>query len=329
MINLHLLRWRFFILLCLSSIYRQTNYDADVYINADRIIPRMGLEEVTPLYSVSMFVNDICNYRCLYCYRHIGKGEMSEELCFKILAHLRKNDFSKISFAGGEPTLVRWNIYEAIKYAKELGFVTELITNGTNGIDKEYIGYLDVISFDVDTLNPDVCSKLGKRRNHVENVANILEQLYDAHIKVKINTVVTRYNLDDVVNIAYWIKKQPKVYRWKVFQFLPSEGFAKVNEDALKISKMEFDEVIGKISALLEDWKGQLLYEDNNYMANGYASIDPTGYFYSAVCKDGKYETIQTGRVLDTSIDEFLNNKYLNKEVFLMRSETNHRTLES
>jgi len=32
---------------------------------------------------------------------------------------------------------------------------------------------------------------------------------------------------------------------------------------------------------------------------------------------------------LDTSIDEFLNNKYLNKEVFLMRSETNHRTLES
>jgi len=265
----------------------------------------------------------------VYCYRHIGKGEMPEELCFEILEHLRKNDFSKISFAGGEPTLVSWNVYEAIKYAKEFGFVTEFITNGTNGINKEYIDYLDVVSFDIDTLNPDLCLKLGKRRDHVEKIANILNQLDNTHVRVKINTVVTRYNLDDVANIAYWIKQQPKVYRWKVFQFLPSEGFAKVNEDALKISTEQFQKVTKKVHTILKDWNGQLVCEDNDYMANGYASIDPMGYFYNAVYVNGKYETVQTGRVLDTTIDEFLNNKYLNKEVFLKRSAMNCSTLKA
>lgn len=62
--------------------------------------------------SVSMFITAQCNYHCLYCYRHLDKGDTTLERATQVLRYLHKNfakggeNKLKISFAGGEPTLV-------------------------------------------------------------------------------------------------------------------------------------------------------------------------------------------------------------------------------
>ncbi|WGS65204.1 radical SAM protein [Marinitoga aeolica] len=277
------------------------------------------------MYSASIFLNDLCNYKCIYCYRHIGKGEIEKSKVFNILDHLRKMNFSKISFAGGEPTLVSWNVFEAIEYAKKLDFTTELITNGTNKINFDY---LDILTIDIDSLKENMNEKLGKSKKHFIRSEKIIDEALEKEVKVKINTVVSKINIEDIEEIAYWIKTK-NIYRWKVFQYLPSIGIAKMNKNKLEISKKEFHEKIKRIKEIIKDWNGQFIYEDNDYMSGGYASIDPKGHFYVSVKKDGEYKTIDIGDVLDYDIEKFLSNKYINKEVFLKRSKINYMYFNS
>lgn len=274
------------------------------------------------MYSASIFVNDLCNYNCVYCYRHIGKGEIEKEKLFKILSHLKKMGFSKVSFAGGEPTLVSWNIFEAIRYAKDLGFVTELITNGTRNVEFEC---LDILSVDIDSLNDDLNFKLGKRRNHFRRAEELIDEALARGKFVKVNSVLTRWNYDDIEEVARWISGK-NIYRWKLFQYLPSIGKAKANKGLLEISKEEFERKVEIVKQILSEWKGQFIYEDNDYMSGGYASIDPNGKFYVSKKVEDEYETIILGDVLEFDIENFLNNPNMKKEIFLRRSKLNYET---
>jgi len=279
--------------------------------------------------SVSIFVTSRCNYQCAFCYRHIDKGDMTFERAIQVLGHLKSLSLVegvnlKISFAGGEPTLVPW-ISNAIAYAKKLGFKTELITNGTNQISEELLKFLDVIAIDIDSLREETNLKLGKSRIHVLTAENLIQRAAKLNLKVKINTVVTKLNILDIVEVANWIRGRKNIYRWKIFQFLPSYGLAKVNESVLKISKEEFKMLGEKISEMMKDWEGQLVIEDNEYMSSAYFSIDQTGSFYVARLIDNKYETITLGRVEDFTFKKLLESGVISKELVEQRIQLNKK----
>lgn len=165
--------------------------------------------------------------------------------------------------------------------------------------------------------------KLGKTKKHFKNAEKIINEAIKNGVKVKINTVLTRLNMDDIEEIAYWIKIK-NIYRWKIFQYLPSIGIAKINKSKLEISKDDFYEKIKIVKNILKDWNGQLIYEDNDYMSGGYASIDPKGHFYVSVKNGNDIKTIDIGDVLDYDIEKFLSNKYINRNLFLKRSKMNY-----
>lgn len=77
-----------------------------------------------------------CNFRCPYCHNPdlvIPKKieyKKSEEIINFL--NSRKNKLSGIVICGGEPTIHSNNLYEWIKYIKNLGFKIKLDTNGTN-----------------------------------------------------------------------------------------------------------------------------------------------------------------------------------------------------
>lgn len=101
--------------------------------------------------------------------------------------------------------------------------------------------FLDVIAIDIDSLREETNLKLGKSRIHVLTAENLIQRAAKLNLKVKINTVVTKLNILDIVEVVNWIIRGRKnIYRWKTFQFLPSYGLAKINESVLKISKEEF-----------------------------------------------------------------------------------------
>lgn len=280
-----------------------------------------------------MFITGRCNYNCLYCYRHLDKKDMSFERAKEVIDHLCSSflptgEKIKISFAGGEPTLVNW-VFDAIRYAKEKGAKVELITNGTTKIKEKEFEILDVISFDIDTLNKDKNLLLGKYTNHVEKIEEKMKLAEKYGVRVKINTVVTKINKDDLEELAYWVKRNQIVYRWKIFQFLPSYGIAKKNRDILQITKTEFFNAVKKVSEIMKDSNQQLFIEDNEYMSSAYISIDQLGNLYVSVSNVDGFDTMTIGKVEDFDFDKFINHSNISSELLMERIELNKKVFKS
>lgn len=141
-----------------------------------------------------------CNMRCKFCYATFEDmhviSQLSKEDSFTILKKLKDAGLEKITFAGGEPLLYKYLI-EVIEYSKEIGLVTSIITNGSLLTDKlleKLQDKLDWIGLSIDSLNDETNVKIGrtykKKTNYLELVSKI--KLYG--FKLKINTVVNRYN---------------------------------------------------------------------------------------------------------------------------------------
>jgi radical S-adenosyl methionine domain-containing protein 2 len=234
-------------------------------------------------------------------------------------------EFNKLSFAGGEPLVLPW-IFKAIRFAKEQGLITELITNGsllTRQMLQEHSEDLNVLTIDVDSLDTSMSNALGKNDGHLARTKWLFDEAYANQIQCKVNTVVTELNKNDLTKVCDWIKSQPGVYRWKIFQFLPSVGYAKLNCSKLRILNEEFDDLGNKVKEKMCDWNGQLQIENNRFMSNGYASIDQLGNFYTACKTAVGYETKILGKVLDMDVNDLLRSPYINNELFIERSNNN------
>ena len=86
-----------------------------------------------------------CNFSCKHCgsraEKHAYQGELTTEEIKKVFREVAHDfDAKKITIAvtGGEP-LLRKDLFEVMKYAKELGFSWGMVTNGFL-IDENIIG---------------------------------------------------------------------------------------------------------------------------------------------------------------------------------------------
>jgi radical S-adenosyl methionine domain-containing protein 2 len=232
--------------------------------------------------AINWHMTERCNYNCRFCFSRYGNAK---ELCNNLgkskymILKLWKYNFKKITFTGGEPLLCK-NLGELIKYANHLGMATSIVTNGyyiTEKVGKEFLKkysqYIDWIGISLDSGREDIELQLGRGYgDHVERVRNavkLIRQKYP-HIKIKINTTVTKLNWqEDMHDIINYLSPD----RWKVFQVKIIEG---VNDHAsdLKITKEEFYSFINRHKDLNPIW------EDNDLMTNSYLMIDPFGRFY-------------------------------------------------
>src|SRR5210317_815031 len=75
-----------------------------------------------------------CNLRCVHCYSHSHdkdySGELSTEEGLALVNDLADFGVPVILFSGGEP-LMRPDIYELIKHARDKGLRAVISTNGT------------------------------------------------------------------------------------------------------------------------------------------------------------------------------------------------------
>ncbi len=121
--------------------------------------------------AVNWHMLDACNYRCKFCF---AKFNNLKGICHDIqksrtvLLKLKEGGVKKINFTGGEPLLCP-TLGELIKYAKELGMATSIVTNGYyltenpgKELLKEYGEYIDWIGMSLDSGNPEVELALGR-----------------------------------------------------------------------------------------------------------------------------------------------------------------------
>jgi len=241
-----------------------------------------GMKRIT----VNWHLEKDCNYKCKFCYAHFShiNTNLDIDQGFSLIDEIKKNDIYKINFAGGEPLLNK-NVGEFIKYSKQLGLKTSIITNGSRITKKWLTKYgrnLDQIGISCDSLDNRTNTKIGRGfGNHVEITERLLSRINlmnendGLNIQTKLNTVVLRNNHIEDWN-DFIIRNNVK--RWKVFKILKIVGENDHVYDELSINDKQFYNFIDR-HRLLND-KGILVKEDNEDMSNSYIMITPDGKFY-------------------------------------------------
>ncbi len=194
-------------------------------------------------------ITSLCNYKCPFCY---AKKEKILSLTFeqqkRVLDILKKQGTRYISFTGGEPLFVR-RIDDLMVYAKNLGFFVKLCTNGSM-LTKQFVekvkNSLDMISLPLDGSTDKIIKKIRGEKNHFSKFIRAMHFLSNTKIKVVINTLVTKDNGPDLINISQILKKFPNVYEWKLLRYY----YIDYEDTSYITSKKDYLSLISKVSKL-------------------------------------------------------------------------------
>ncbi len=111
---------------------------------------------------ISLNITRKCNLNCRHCFTDSGntdKNELSTEELFKLVDQMRDAGSFFITIGGGEP-LMRQDLFEIIKYARNNFIAVSLVTNGLL-IDEKTAKNLGALNLNTITVSLD-----GLEKNH-------------------------------------------------------------------------------------------------------------------------------------------------------------------
>lgn len=226
--------------------------------------------------------------RCRYCFSHYEKDHaelamsMPEQAQIKLIRELFTIGFRKISFAGGEPTLCR-HLPRLVQFSKNIGFTTMLVTNSSRIDDallRSFHGSLDWLCISIDSLKTSTNLEIGRCLSNgfvlcEDYYKQIIELAREHGLRLKINTVLSRFNLhENFTGFLLWAKPE----RWKVFQVLPVVGQNETAFNECSITEDEMSLFLTKHASLQKLF--DIIPERNNDMKGSYVMVNPSGRFY-------------------------------------------------
>ena len=234
----------------------------------------------------------------------------------RVIDMLAQAGFSKINFAGGEPTLCPW-IVEVAKQSKKHGMVTSIVTNGSKIGDllDNFGECLDWVALSIDTVSAMKMKRTGRTLSRgpmtEETYLEVIDAIKRHGIRLKINTVVTRETCDD--DFTDFVK-MAKPERWKILQVLPVEGQNDANIADLQITVEQFHRYVERNRAVQDD--GIVVVPENNKMMTGsYIMVDPAGRFF-----DNTQGTHTYSRpILEVGVEQALGDVSIDAKRFLQR----------
>lgn len=224
-----------------------------------------------------------CNLFCKHCLNNSGKkvdNELTKDEVIDMINKLSLEGVQEIRFTGGEPLLFE-GIYEIINCAHNNGLRISLGTNATL-ITKEAANKLKQSG-----LNNAIVSLDGTKEIHdsirgmgnFDNAMRGLKHLIEADIDVRVNSVIMKNNINEVIELAKSLNKEGiKLF---IRQFV-STGRGKNLKD-YSLSNSEYKSVKEQLALeLSQNVQGHNL--KNN---NGTNSRIPLGFEISS-CRAGQ-----------------------------------------
>ena len=164
---------------------------------------------------VNLHITEKCNYQCTYCYAVFKNEEELQLDDWKMVVDHVNHYFKskgirgRINLAGGEPMIVKF-LDELIDYIHSSGTEVSIITNASR-LTKERVdawcGKVTMIGISIDSLNRDSNLKIGRKQGQhtldYEQLKEVLLYIKSRGITLKVNTVVSRYNLDEDITKLY------------------------------------------------------------------------------------------------------------------------------
>ncbi len=150
-------------------------------------------------------VHDItyeCNCKCMICERwkqiDSYKNPLTCEENFNMLQNAKNAGVILYVVEGGEPLLYR-DLPQVLRYAKQLGFATTVITNGylLKQRSKEILPFTDSIVVSIDSnddLHDEMRGCKGLRQRAIEGI----QQCKNSKTQVTINCVLCKHNTEKI-----------------------------------------------------------------------------------------------------------------------------------
>ena len=271
--------------------------------------------------SICWNITKQCNERCEFCYRDNTSNDLSIKDNMKILCNMIESGVKKITFAGGEPLLYPATL-ELIQYAHQNGVITSMTTNGilvTDEVLNKCEGILDWFTLSLDGSNSEMQTNMTRHAGHFDNVVKIINSIEkrELDIGVKINTIISCINKNDIVKMIDFIRKH-KILRWKLFQFVPLRGSALEAENKFYISDEEYNRVVKKVREGLKMYELEdiLSISSREAIENAYFVVFPNGDVRLSQQLSDKY----IGNLLKNDVNEIWEHNNFNKELHIERT---------
>lgn len=263
--------------------------------------------------SINFHLNKKCNAKCGYCFAAFPGVKEEDRLKpaeqGDLIDRLVDGGVGKINFAGGEPTLEPHlgDLCRRVKGRSRGKCAVSIVSNGfgLRSLIEGWAESIDWVALSLDSGDDRVNAAIGRTKPgvpYVENMLELGEMLWSRHVKVKCNTVVNRYNVDE--DMSEVIRRlAPR--RWKLFQMLPVVGENKGNAADYEVSREEFLEFV-KRHRRLSDAGVNIVPEDNAHMTGSYLMIDPEGRFFWHVPQGGSRGVEYGDPILKVGLEEAL-----------------------
>ncbi|MFH1582767.1 MAG: radical SAM protein [Candidatus Falkowbacteria bacterium] len=236
------------------------------------------------LLNVDWFITKRCNQTdyCRFCFapRDAFPHDATFEVAMSICNRLAELGVEVVTLCGGEPMLYP-HLAKVIKNLHSLGIKVVLYTNATTDFDiYSLFPFIQILSLPVDAIKPEIIKEM-RGPEQFKAVCHLLAKLRIVARRptVKIGTVVSRVNLNDLKNIFRFISESGVVDIWRLYQFSPY-GHGKNNDNLFLIADDEFIRAVGDIKSSAKRSAINIFERSRNSTIGNCHIMDSAGNFY-------------------------------------------------
>ena len=174
-------------------------------------------------------VTRACALKCLHCRAeaqyHRDPRELNTEEGKRLIDQIAEMGSPLLVFTGGDP-LMREDIFDFMEYAVKKGLRVSMTPSATPRVTKEAMeksktAGLSRWAFSLDGSSSEVHDYFRGTKGSFDLTLNSIKYLQELKMPIQINTTVSRYNINDLDNIAAMVE-QFGTELWSVFFLVPT-----------------------------------------------------------------------------------------------------------
>ena len=216
---------------------------------------------------------------CPFCYIPYNETAIDFSICKKVISRCSEVGVSIISFGGGDPFKYE-KTRELISLSHDYGLEVHIDTNGLGLRKSDYLlieKYCSLLGLPLDASNSLLHDEFRGYDGHFDVVIAHLNNLRNHDIRLKVNSVATKQNYHDMVNMPSLLDSMD-ISIWSLYQFYPQHD-ARQHESNYSLEGNDFDRIANEILSKPNNFVFEPSTVDER--TGTYLFVSPNGTMYT------------------------------------------------